>query len=73
MKVFHIRVKLQAPGLKPGFRKGIAGAKNKVKAIEKVLESYKEAINETDVTKDVSVEIIEIKELRSDFVIISND
>gem|GEM_PF-3832205 len=71
--MFHIRVKLQAPGLKPGFRKGIIGAKNKVKAADKCLKNYNEAINGTDETKDVSVEIVEIKELRSDFIIISND
>lgn len=73
MKVFQVRVKLSAPGLKPGFRKGIVGAKNKARAIEKANKTYNEAINGTDETKDVSVEIVEIKELRSDFVIISND
>ena len=73
MKLFHVRIKLSAPGYKNGYIKGIVNSTNAKKAKEKVMQHYDTLIKEDSKIKNIALEIKECNELKSDFVIINQE
>lgn len=72
MKVFHIRLKMSIGSFHPQYMKGVVIGKTRAKAHKKVLEEINEHYNQKNVVVN-NIEIVETKELRSDFIMQAKD
>lgn len=72
MKLFHVRIKMSAPGYKNGYRKGVVGAISRKIAIEETIEMYENAKTETGTGANLQIEVVECKEFKSDFIIVKS-
>ena len=64
---------MSAPGYKNGYIKGVVNSTSVKKAKEKVMQHYDALIKEDSKIKKITLEIMECKELKSDFVIINQE